>query len=274
VAKEDANERKAHECKQCKRGGCPKCCKKPGKGPGPKESQNKSDGPKPNPGDADNGKSPGKGKSQSEAKHSDPGGGKKGKPGEGGKPNPGEKNGVGDAKEPGTGPADENARPKKSASEGKVVGPDGVTYERQNKPSRGGAAGGGDDPSDTQKQPEPGGKGGSPHGAPGDAQQPRDPKDQPPAATVDKLFRPGTPRPNDRNDPGGGGMTSGQGRVGSGQFGAQTDETDGSGDPVERAAARRLRQAIQRIQGARQARPAPAGAGQGEPPASDRRRDW
>jgi hypothetical protein len=250
-AEHPREERQTRECKQCKRGGCPKCKKNPGQKPSPQESAQRGDGPTPNPGDADNGKAPGKGKGQTEAKQADPGAGKKGKPGEGGKPNPRGRNGVGDAKESGTGPADESARPTKKGAprEGKMVGPDGVTYERRDKPSQAGSNDGRDNPADAPKQPEPGGKGGA--------------GDQPPPGTVDKLFQPGSPRPNSRNDAGG--MTSPQ-------HSAQGDDTDGSGDPVERAAAHRLRQAIQRIEDARQARPAPPRPG--EPPASNRRRDW
>jgi hypothetical protein len=64
--------------------------------------------------------------------------------------------------------------------------------------------------------------------------------------------------------------------MGAGQSGSgfDSDVTDGNGDPVERAAARRLRQAVQRIQKARDSRQPPPGAGKGEVPGSDRRRDW
>ncbi len=278
LAKNDTNPPETRACKECEKGGCPKCKKKPGKGPGPLEAPQKGDGPKPNPGKGDNGKSPGQGKGPTEVPHGDPGGGPKGKPGEGGKPSPNEKNGVGDAKEPGTGPADESAKStKKSTTEGKMVGPDGVTYERQNnpnKPSHGGQSGSGDESSDVTKNPQASGKNGTLPGAPGEVAPPRDAKDQPSPAQVDKLFRPGTPRPNDRNDPGQGGTTSGSGRSGSGQANANADETDGSGDPQERAAARRLRQAIQRIEKSRMSRPAPQAPGKSEVPDSDRRRDW
>jgi hypothetical protein len=278
LAKNEPNKEETHTCKECERGGCPKCKKKPGKGPGPQESAIKGDGPKPTPGKGDNGKTAGKGKGPTEVPHDDPGGGPKGKPGEGGKPKANEKNGVGDAKEPGTGPADENAKStKKSNSEGKMVGPDGVSFEpqnKQNKPSKGGQSGGGDESSDVNKQPQPDGKNGAPHGAPGEGDKPRDTKDQPPPAQVDKLFRAGTSRPNDRNDLNQGGTTSGSGRNGSGQYGPDAEETDGSGDPREQAAARRLRQAIQRIEKARDARPAPPSPGKGEVPDSSRRRDW
>lgn len=278
-AKADSKEQQTKECKECSKGGCPKCKKKP-KGPGGELASRKGDGPKPNPGNSDNGKSPGKGKSPSEAHHPDPGG--KGKPGEGGKPKPDGKNGVGDAKEPGTGEADEAARTGKKSppGEGQKVGPDGVSYKPQDKPSQGGEAGEGDGPADAAKQPpRPGGKNGSPLGAPGDADKPRDGKDHPPpppSAEVDKLFKPGTPPPIDRNDRGSGGGGTGQGRAGSGRYGIapDTDETDGTGDPVERAATRRLRQAIQRIQGARDSRQPPPGSGKGEVPGPDRRRDW
>jgi hypothetical protein len=278
LAKNDASKQETRACKECEKGGCPKCKKNPGKGPGPNEAPRKGDGPKPNPGKADNGKSPGTGKSQDEAHHDDPGPGMKGKPGEGGKPSPTDKNGVGEAKEPGKGPADENAKSAKKSppSGGKMVGPDGVTYERdtkENKPSRGGDAGGGDESSEAMKDPKPGGKDGAPHGAPGEGEKPRVTKDQPPPPDVDKLFRPGTPRPNDRNDPGQGGTSDGRGRQGSGQLGKDSDETDGTGDPRERAAARRLHQAIQRIEKAREARPTPQ-PGKGEVPDTDRRRDW
>ncbi len=246
----NADPKQTRECKQCKRGGCPKCKKNPVKGPGQQESHARGDGPKPSPGDADNGKGP------SQANNSSAG---KGKPGQGGKPNPGQKNGVGDARAQGTGPADPGARAAKKSppSEGKAVGPDGVTYERQSKP---------------------GGQGGGHGEASGEARQPRGPGDQPrrPPAhmKIDELFRPGEPRPGGGNDPGSGGTGLGQGRTGSARSGGESDETDGSGDPAERAAARRLRQAIQRIQNAREGRQPPAGAAPGQAPGSDRRRDW
>jgi hypothetical protein len=113
-------------------------------------------------------------------------------------------------------------------------------------------------------------------GAPG-VGGPPDGRDQPPPADVDKLFRPGNPTPTERNGRGNGGASSGEARRAAGQAGAapDTDETDGTGDPLERAAARRLRQAVQRIQGARQGRqPPPAAGNRDAPPDADRRRDW
>jgi hypothetical protein len=277
-AKADPKEQQAKDCKECKRGGCPKCKKNLGKGPGPQESQNKSEGPKPNPGKADNGKAPGPAKSQQEAAYPHPSG--KGKPGQGGIPSPTQKNGVGDAKSSGTGPADPSQSPKKKehAGESKMVGPDGVSYQKQDQPSPGGAAGEGNGPAGESPQPpRPGGKNGAPRGAPGDGGQPPDAKDQqPPSADVDKLFKPGPARPDERKDRGSGGTGSGQGRQGSGiaGLGPESDDTDGSGDPAERAAVRRLRQAVQRIQNARDGRQPPPAAGKGETPGSDRRRDW
>jgi hypothetical protein len=265
------------DCPTCKRGGCPACKKKPGKGPGNEQAPSKGDGPKPNPGDADNGKAPGKGKAPEESSHPDPGGGK-GKPGEGGTPSATDKNGVGDAKSDGTGPADpgQSAKKKGTPSQGKTVGPDGVGYERQDQPAKDAQAGEGNGPSDPAKPPQPGGKDGSPRGAPGEGGRKPDATDSPPAADVDKLFKPGTANPAERKGGGSGGTTAGSGRLGSGQAGQATDSdiTDGNGDPVERAAARRLRQAVQRIQKGRESRqPAPA-AGKGDVPNSDRRRDW
>jgi hypothetical protein len=278
VAKNDADRPPTHACKDCERGGCPTCKKKPGKGPGPNEAPRKGDGPKPNPGKDENGKAPGQAKSQNEVEHSDPGPGKKGKAGEGGKPNPNGKNGVGHTTEPGTGPVDESFKTTKKGdpSKGQMVGPDGVMFERKDGPkqeSKGGKGGGGDGSADEMKDPQPGGKDGAPHGAPGEGDKPRVTKDQPPPPDIDKLFKPGSPQPNDRNDAGKGGTTAGSGRGGSGQFGKEADETDGSGDPRERAAVRRLRQAVQRIEKSRDARPAPQ-PGKGEAPDPDRRRDW
>jgi hypothetical protein len=273
--KGDPNQQPPKDCKDCKRGGCPKCKKNPGSGAGPLESPKRGDGPKPTPGDADNGKAAGKGKSQQESSH--PGSGK-GKPGEGGLPSATQKNGVGDAKASGTGPSDANpnaAKPSKPG-EGKMVGPDGVTYEKQDQPSPGGKTGAGRGPQDAaDRPPQPGGKDGSPQGAPGDGGNSRDATGQPPSAEVDKLFQPGASRPEERKDQTSGGTSSGQGRMGSGRFGLgpDSDMTDGNGDPVERAAARRLRQAVQRIQKARDGRTPPPGS-PGEAPSSDRRRDW
>jgi hypothetical protein len=278
LAKNEANKQEAHACKECERGGCPKCKKKPGKGPGPNEAPWKSEGPKPNPGKDENGKAPGQAKSQNEPQHDDPGPGK-GKPGDGGKPNPNGKNGVGHTTEPGTGPVDPASKPEKkdAASKGKMVGPDGVIYEpedKDKKPSQGGKTGGGDGASEETKEPKPGGKDGAAPGAPGETEKPRVGKDQPPPPDADKLSKPGTPRPNDRNGAGQGGGSSAQVRNGAGQSVMDADETDGSGDPRERAATRRLRQAIQRIEKARDARPAPPAPGKGEAPDPNRRRDW
>jgi hypothetical protein len=270
-------QQQTRECKECKRGGCPKCKKKLGKGPGPLQSQYKSDGPKPNPGKADNGKSPGKGKSPQEVEHSDPGSGKKGKPGEGGKPNPNGNNGVGDAQESGTGPADPSAKStkKNKPSDGKMVGPDGVTYERQDKPSRGTTGSGGEGATEDTKQPQAGGKDGTSNGAAGDSDKTQEPKEPPPTpAELEKLFRNGASRPNDSKGSGSGGPSSGQTRSGSGKYGIEADDVAGNGDPREQAAARRLRQAVQRIQNARDGRQPPPGAGPRESPNSDRRRDW
>jgi hypothetical protein len=275
--KGNPNEQQAKDCKECKRGGCPKCKKNPGQGPGPNESPKRGDGPKPQPGDADNGKSPGKGKSQQEAPHPDPGSGK-GKPGQGGLPSASQKNGVGDAKSSGTGPADPAPpTPKSKPGEGKMVGPDGVTFERQDQPSPGGKAGAGRGPHDAaDTPPQPGGKDGSPNGAAADGGKPHDTTGQPPAADVDKLFKPGASQPGERKDPGSGGSTSSGGRVGAGRagLGPDSDMADGTGDPVERAAVRRLRQAVQRIQKARDSRQPPAGPKTEDVPNSDRRRDW
>jgi hypothetical protein len=274
VANSDPNNPQTRECKQCQKGGCPRCKKKPGKGPGPIQTARKSDGPKPNPGKDDNGKAPGQAKSPNEANH--PGAGKKGKPGEGGTPNPNDKNGVGDAKQPGTGPSDETqARKEGKSTEGKVVGPGGVSYEKQDNPSRDGKTGGGDEgTTDEVKQPQPGGKDGSALGAPGESRQPHDAKDPSSPDKGRNLLPPSPPGQKERDDPGTGGGTFGSARLGSGKYGPDAEETDGSGDPVERAAVRRLRQAIQRIQNARESRPAPTAPAPGENPASNRRRDW
>jgi hypothetical protein len=71
-------------------------------------------------------------------------------------------------------------------------------------------------------------------------------------------------------------MGGGQGRSGAGRYGAAPDgdQTDGSADPVERAAAGRLRQAVQRIQKGRESRQPAPGAGKGDAPGTDGRRDW
>jgi hypothetical protein len=277
LAKNEANQQETHACKDCERGGCPKCKKKPGKGPGPQETPRKGEGPKPNPGKDQNGKAPGQAKSQDEAQHNDPGAGKKGKAGDGGKPNPKGKNGVGHTTEPGTGPVDPASKPEKkdAPSRGKMVGPDGVAFEPENKekkPSQGGNAGG-DGTSEETKDPQAGGKNGTAPGAPGENEKPHVSKDPPPS-DKDKPFKPGTPPPNDRSGLGQGGGSSGQVRNGAGQSVMDADETDGSGDPRERAAMQRLRQAIQRIEKARSIRPAPQGPGKGETPDPNRRRDW
>ncbi len=261
LAKNDVNKPQPRACKECERGGCPKC-KKPGKGPGPNDSPRPNEGPKPIPGKADNGKAPGKGKSEQEVKNPDPGPGKKGKPGEGGKPNPNGKNGVGHTKEKGDGPVDESFKTKQQGgeSEGKMVGPDGVIYERKegqkkpDKPSKGGKDGGGDEAAEAMKEPKPDGKGGTPHGAPGDDGKPGVAKE--------------------RNATGPKGLSAGPGHGGSGDVDADAEQSDGSGDPRERAAARRLRQAVQRIEKSREARPTPQGPAKGDEPNTDRKRDW
>jgi hypothetical protein len=273
----------AHECKQCKRGGCPKC-KKPGSKPGgPTEAPGKKGAaPKPNPGESDNGKAPGQAKSKDEANHSGKGEGKKpgnapkGKPGPGGKPNPNGKNAVADAKAEGRGEADPSQRDhKSSSSHAKTVGPDGVTYERQDKPQPGGAGGGEGDASPEVKQAQSGGKSGKTPGMLGEAPAPIDPRDQPQKDELDKLFGPGAvPRPKEGKGSGSGGNDYGRARLGSGAAIKDAEETDGSGDPAERAAARKLRQAIQRIQNARDGRGSAPPAKSGEAPGSDRRRDW
>ena len=70
------------------------------------------------------------------------------------------------------------------------------------------------------------------------------------------------------------GAASGQGRAGPGQYGVAPDADlmDGSGDPVEQAAARRLRQAVQRIENARASRRRRTGSGKDDTPV--RKRDW
>jgi hypothetical protein len=276
IGGKDAKEQRVKEVNTVEKGGCPKCKKNPNGLGGVVPTQVRGNGTKPNPGQDDNGKAPGKGKSPTAAHH--PGGSGKPTPGEGGKP--GEKNGVGKAKEPGTGEVDDAARTGHKSPPGPAqeVGPDGVAVGRQDKPAKGGQAGEGDGPADDVKKPaRPGGKNGAPLGAAGEAGKPHDAKDQPPpAAEVDKLFKPGTPRPNEPKDGPSGGMMAGPSRAGSGRFGIapDADVTDGSGDPVERAATRRLLQAIQRIQGARENRQPLPGAAKGEAPAPDRRRDW
>jgi tetratricopeptide (TPR) repeat protein len=271
------------ECKECKKGGCPKC-KKPGSKPGgPQQTQAKGASPKPSPGQSENGKSPGNAKSKQETNHPGKGEGKKpgestaGKAGQGGKPNPNGKNGVGDAKAPGTGQVDpsERAQKKSQPSPGQAVGPDGVAYERQDKPEQGGTSGGGGKDSEEAKRAQGGGKEGKQQAAPGETRKQTEPGNQPEKDELDKLFGPGSPpRPRDGGGKGTGGADYGQGRLGTGKVGPDADEIDGSGDPQERAAARRLRQAIQRIQNSRDARPPTPGAKPGEAPGSDRRRDW
>jgi hypothetical protein len=258
LAKNDPNKPQAHPCKECERGGCPKCKNKPGPLPGPQPSTQPGDGKTPTPGKADDGKSPGKGQSEQEADSNVPGKGKKGKPGEGGKPNPKEKNGLGHGTEKGDGPVDESFKSTLTGapSEGKMVGPDGVLYERkdqkkEDKPSQGKKGGGGDGPADEVKDPQPGGKNGTAPGLPGA----------------------GDPRANDGTASGHGGMLPGPAARGYDMPGREADDSDGSGDPRERAAARRLHQAVQRIDKARQSRPAPAPA-KGEAPDPARRRDW
>jgi hypothetical protein len=259
------------ECKECNRYGCPKCKKKPGKGPGTLVSPYNVQGPKPNPGKQDNGKAPGPGKSQNPSDRA--GVKKKGKTGDGGKTNPNGPNGVGTPKEAGVGPADPNAT--RHESKGKAIGPDGITFEKQDKSSTGGTGSGPGDGAEKTKEPHPGGKDSAPNGAPGEGGKPRDTENRPPQNQVDKLFKPGTPRPSDRDTPGTGGSLPGPGRNGFSKSGRdEADETDGQGDPVEQAAARRLRQAIQRIQNSREGRQPAPGAGKGEPPPSGRRRDW
>ena len=175
---------------ECKRGGCPKC-KKPGKKPGPKSQGGKGDGPQPNPGKSDGGTArPARPRRRTDRSTPDAAAGKKGKPGPGGKPNPNQKNAVGDAKEPGTGPADESKKNKSSG--GKMVGPDGVTYERQDKPSGGTKGTGGKGSSEeanTGKTPAAAGEGAPNGGAERGRQAARSERISPPTqAELEKLF--------------------------------------------------------------------------------------
>lgn len=166
-----------------------------------------------------------------------------------------------------------------------MVGPDGIEYkrndpqgdeQRQGKP--GGTLPGKADSGSTDKPSTAGG--GTANGTPSDASKP-DPaqppgtQDQksPPREDANKLFRPeqGTPQRNSNST---GGTRPGQGSGPGGGAGKPSDETDPNGDLTEQAAARRLRQVIERIEKRRDGRPQPAVPGNGNTPSSDKKRDW
>jgi hypothetical protein len=169
-----------------------------------------------------------------------------------------------------------------------MVGPDGTVYQRRDTPPQGQAPDGKTPPRpgtaelpDTttgaenglpgasQGRASPDGKGGQVQ-----AQQKAAPADTPRPEQVNKLFGPDRSRPPERATPEGTARGRSAGPRGGGPSGQTQhgDETDGTGDPVEAAAARRLRQAIQRIQTGRDGR-LPS-AGHGEVSGTDRRRDW
>jgi hypothetical protein len=149
-----------------------------------------------------------------------------------------------------------------------MVGPDGTTFERRDgqpppdKPGKPGKPGGADNPTGTTSG--------------GAAQQPEGTgKPAPPPEEVNKLFRPEKPGERKPGERGGSGSVSGEqspgGRTGQGHQGL---EGDGDGDPVEKAAARRLKRVIERIEKRRDA--AAPGGGDQKGPVTDpnRRRDW
>lgn len=171
-----------------------------------------------------------------------------------------------------------------------MVSPDGTTFERKDSTAQGSTPGAGagqakgeakSSPTDPTEAP-PGengsGKAGKNGAAPGGGSVGEEGAGAPtaPPSEVRKLFRPEKTGPDEKKatdaPPGG----KGDGAAGRGSGGGQAagDDPQAEGDPLERAAARRLQQVIQRIQTGRSSRPPAAGPSKAAPADPDRRRDW
>jgi hypothetical protein len=183
--------------------------------------------------------------------------GKGSKAGETGKP--GEHNGVGKStgdngkapEKPATKPSE---GPGTRPGQGRMTGPDGTEF----KPSTPSSA-----TEEKPSKPNDGASGTAPNGSQGE-------KSSPPT-DAKKLFGPESnkkPNPAEGKQPG---QNPSPGAKGSG---SGSDETDPGGDPTAQAASRRLRQIVERIEKHRDSRPQPAVPSNGNPPGSDKRRDW
>jgi hypothetical protein len=156
------------------------------------------------------------------------------------------------------------------------VGPDGITYEKAGKAGSGsatsedkgwsdqpkrGSAGNGpndrDDPNATQPSPKPE-KSGDTTGN---------------GSAIAELFRPGS-TPSTAGSAGPALKRNAEGTLSRGEPGRAPERIEDITDPVERAAAQRLQQAIQRIQTNRDRHAPKPSAGRGDPANQDQRRDW
>jgi hypothetical protein len=118
-----------------------------------------------------------------------------------------------------------------------------------------------------------------PNPAPGGAGQPTEASQE----TLSKLFQPqsapaGNKPPDDKGAAAGGtqeGPTAGSSsRLGKSGKAPDLKDIDSIADPVEREAARKLQQAVQRIKANRDRRIMPARGGKGDATSTDTRRDW
>lgn len=192
-------------------------------------------------------------------------------------------------KQPGQGGVEQQAggQAKDKGKPGIMFGPDGVPFQRAgpgDKKDRPGAGAGKPDkladpkaagarPADPRKPAVGVGAGGSPQppeGAGGDAGQ----APGKPADVVARLFQPESPHAPDQGGAPQGPKAGSSRRLAAAGEAPDLTDVDAIADPVEREAARRLRQAVQRIQAGRDRRPARGPQGRPVDLDGERRRDW